>query len=229
MRSPANETHFFDSDPLFHASANPDWDEVHAAYLRKLDLPPARALGQLVGEVTPSYLWWPPVAQRIHDYDPSIKLIVLLRNPITRAFSQWNMWVQMGWENRPFLEAIEHETDTAMKSPKGRKPGFISRGLYLDQLTMFDRLFPAEQLLVLKHDDLNARPEETHRKIGAFLGISPSFMKHRVIHARDYRTRMDRKTWDHLYDLYREEIDGLEERFGWDLSAWRRYPGKSES
>src|SRR5437764_11219451 len=75
--------HFFDNEAMF-ASGNIDYDLLHR------DVPvTARTL--VTGTCTPVYTYWKPAMQRIHDYNPSIKLIILLRNPIDRAFSHWNM------------------------------------------------------------------------------------------------------------------------------------------
>jgi hypothetical protein len=61
----------------------------------------------LAGECTPSYLYWQLTAERIWKYNPKIKLLVLLRNPIDRAFAHWNMQRFKGREPLNFFEAIK--------------------------------------------------------------------------------------------------------------------------
>ena len=63
----------------------------------------------MTGSVTPIYTYWKPAMERIRDYHPGIKLIVLLRNPIDRAFSHWNMYRERKQEDLGFLEAIAEE------------------------------------------------------------------------------------------------------------------------
>ena len=75
--------HFFDNDELF-AGGNVSYEPLHEMFR------PARP-GSIAGENTPIYLYWRPALPRIRDYNPAMKFIVILRNPIERAFSQWNM------------------------------------------------------------------------------------------------------------------------------------------
>ncbi len=81
------EAHYFDSDQLFTSHA------AHEEYHRYF--PPARET-MLRGEVTPIYMYWRPSMQRIWEYNPDIRLIALLRNPVERAYSHWNMETKQG-------------------------------------------------------------------------------------------------------------------------------------
>src|SRR6266850_2345695 len=76
------EMHFFDDDEKFAGGV--DYDLLHRHF-------PRIGRSTIAGECTPSYLYWKPAAERIWQYNPKIKLLVLLRNPIDRAFAQWNM------------------------------------------------------------------------------------------------------------------------------------------
>src|SRR5262245_47614243 len=74
------EMHFFDDEQIF--SQQVDYELLHRHF---------RLIGgsTLAGEVTPSYLYWKPAMDRIWKYNPQIKLIILLRNPVDRAFAHW--------------------------------------------------------------------------------------------------------------------------------------------
>ncbi len=61
-----------------------------------------RALSLVTGDITPNYLYCTEALARIRAYNPAMKVIVLLRNPIDRAYSQWVMQVEMGKEIRAF-------------------------------------------------------------------------------------------------------------------------------
>src|SRR4029077_12565345 len=67
------ELHFFDNDALF-TGETVSYEALHTMFR------PARP-DSIAGENTPNYLYWPPALQRVREYNPSIKLIVLLRNP----------------------------------------------------------------------------------------------------------------------------------------------------
>src|SRR5438045_2323453 len=73
------ELHFFDNDELF-AGGNVSYEPLYEMFR------PARS-GSIAGENSPIYLYWRPALPRIRDYNPAMKFIVILRNPIERAFS----------------------------------------------------------------------------------------------------------------------------------------------
>jgi Sulfotransferase domain len=79
------EVGFFSRDSMYNQGA--------AWYARQF--PPRRRLGLRFFEATPEYLYYPFVAERIARFNPRMKLIVMLRNPVERAFSAWNMFRQM--------------------------------------------------------------------------------------------------------------------------------------
>jgi hypothetical protein len=95
------EVHFFDTDEFF-ASRDVDYSRYHARFN-----PTARK--RLLGEATPIYMYWEPAPQRIQRYNPAMKLILLLRNPVTRAYSHWNHERARGRLNLPFEQAISTE------------------------------------------------------------------------------------------------------------------------
>src|SRR6267378_2969090 len=72
------EIHFFDNDALF--ASNVDYEELHKHY-------PPLAPSTTAGDCTPSYIYHAPAAERIWRYNPKIKLLILLRNPVDRAFA----------------------------------------------------------------------------------------------------------------------------------------------
>src|SRR5229473_8716033 len=71
------EMHFFDNDALFVSQS--DYEQLHKHY-------PLLAPSTIAGDCTPSYIYCKPAAERIWDYNPEIKLLVLLRDPVERAF-----------------------------------------------------------------------------------------------------------------------------------------------
>jgi hypothetical protein len=77
------EVHFFDDESPFE-NGSPDEVPYHEAFS---PTDPA----QLLGESTPAYMYWTDALRRIWRYNPAMKLILLLRNPIERAYSHWNM------------------------------------------------------------------------------------------------------------------------------------------
>src|SRR5262249_58208603 len=100
---------FFDNDAMFITDV--DYEQLHKHYP---PLPPA----MIAGDCTPSYLYHEPAMQRIWNYNPKIKLLILLRNPVERAFAHWNMQRYRRREPLDFFDAIpEEETRTARGPP----------------------------------------------------------------------------------------------------------------
>src|SRR5438128_3640412 len=85
------ETHFFDDETLDWA--RPDYARYHAMF----DAPEGRPCG----EATPIYSYWPNALERIAAYNPAMKLILLLRDPVARAWSHWRMEYARGAERQP--------------------------------------------------------------------------------------------------------------------------------
>ncbi len=100
------EVHFFDKNKNFKISS-PDYDTYHKNFPNPSD-------DQIVGEATPRYICWPSAPQRIKEYNPDMKLIFILRDPVERAYSQFIMEKKRGKEPFPFFVAIRLEKIRAL-------------------------------------------------------------------------------------------------------------------
>src|SRR5437867_7805520 len=86
------EIHFFDNEEIFAGPV--DYELLHRHYprvSRATRLRSATARQAIAGDCTPIYLYWKPSMERIWKYNSGIKLLILFRNPIERAFAHWNM------------------------------------------------------------------------------------------------------------------------------------------
>ncbi|AEH86583.1 MULTISPECIES: sulfotransferase [Mesorhizobium] len=122
--------------------------------------------GQLVGEKSNSYLDTPSAPQRVHRLLPHVRLIVQLRNPVERAYSDYCMLFRRGEVDRD----IESYLDVGRDSP-GR---FLAGGLYSAQLQAYLDLYPKDRLLVLFFEETVARPVEQLSKVRTFLNLPES-------------------------------------------------------
>jgi hypothetical protein len=174
------DTHFFDkkySNGLtwYRAHFPTVWEKTYAQQVQKRSF--------VTGEASPSYLFHPPAPQRIAQVIPSVKLIVLLRNPVDRAYSQYYHAIELGHETRSFEEAIQGEEErTAQEREKLLKDeryhshaykhlSYLTRGIYVDQLQAWLRFFAREQFLILKSEDFYANPAATLKEIFTFLHL----------------------------------------------------------
>lgn len=211
------ELHFFDTDRNFVTEPT-DYTAYHAAFN------PAPS-HRFMGEVTPAYLYWPTAAERIARYNPAMKLIVVLRNPVTRAYSHWNMSRQKRREPLPFLQALEAEHERLRQLPleQAKRFAYLDRGFYTQQLTRLWRYFAREQTIVFKSEELLADPATVLARIADFLVIAPfSATVNRLVHAREYETEMTTEERGYLLNVFEAEIHRLERLLGWDCSAWLR-------
>jgi hypothetical protein len=143
----------------------------------------------ITGESSPYYLFYPHAAKRIAKALPHVKLIVLLRNPVTRAYSHYYHEVAGGHEKLTFEEAIAREEerigqergkiacDEAYVSFSHRHFSYLARGIYVEQLKMWMNYFPREQFLILKSEDFYADPASGLKQTLEFMGLSTMGMK----------------------------------------------------
>jgi hypothetical protein len=122
------EVHFFDNEDNFSRS-KPDYSKYHSHFSPK-------TTHNIVGEATPIYMYWNDAPRRIWEYNPNVKLIVLLRNPIERAYSHWNMERQRNVENLSFWDAIQNEKERCRETLplQHRLYSYVDRGFYLGQI-----------------------------------------------------------------------------------------------
>jgi len=212
----SKELHFFDNESV-------QWDgNCDSIKERYHSLFPA-AEGRLRGEATPIYMYWKPCAERLWRYNPELKLIAILRNPITRAYSHWNMEIARGRETDAFLTAIRSELKQLEGNNKfqHRTHSYVSRGLYCQQILRIRDWFPPESLLILKHDDLLSTPESTLSKVYHHIGASPYPLESPLKrHVGNYREPINEEARVLLHELFRDEIRSLERLLDWNCSSW---------
>jgi len=158
------ELHFFDDEALDWD--HPDYDAYHARF--------PQALGRPVGEATPIYAYWPRSLERIRAYNPAMKLILSLRDPVERAWSQWRMETGRGVETHPFGWCIREGRQRLFEAePWGhhREFSYVERGFYAEQLDRLFELFPREQVLLLTAEGLRRDPAGTLGLVRRFLGL----------------------------------------------------------
>ncbi len=136
-----------------------------------------------VGEATAACLFDPRSPERVHSFDPSMRLVAVLRDPIERAYSHFQMELRWGRETGTFEEALAREeaelpgelalthAEPTSEPPSGFARSYVARGLYADQLERWLEYFDREQLLVVMSDELADAPVETMTRVAAFLGI----------------------------------------------------------
>ena len=128
----------------------------------------------LAGDCSTLYLVDPGVERRIAAARPDARVVALLRDPVQRAHSAWRMWRNSGLEDLTFSDALEIEDE---RIAAGWSPAYAYRanGLYATHVDRWLEVWPRDQLLLLRTDELAATPLETMRAVFEFLGVDPSF------------------------------------------------------
>lgn len=209
------ELHFFD-----HAMDAMGGAENYAAYHREFSLGRWR---KLWGEATPNYMYWPAAPARIHRYNPQMKLIMVLRNPVARAYSHWNMMRDKNREKLSFWEAIQAEPERLRQGePKFKRDfSYMDRGRYAEQLERIWQYFPRNQTLVLKSEELRNQPQATLDNVSDFLGVQRlQGVSKKEVHSRSYEAPMGPKEKEFLQTSLAPEIKKLEQLLGWDCGDW---------
>lgn len=219
--APVKETHFFDREAYF-VNGQPDYNIFHSFFM------PADNC-KVIGEATPCYMVFPQIGPRLKKYNPELKLIVLLRHPVERAYSHYNMSARMKMEYLPFYNALRVE-DVRLRDIKENNifmgPGtFYSyklRSSYLSQVKNLLELFPRNQLLFLRSEDLINDHQGTLAKVFDFLEVENDLsIKPGKINEGSYPPMADSVRLE-LLKLFSPETDELETLLGWDLQDWRK-------
>jgi hypothetical protein len=184
----------------------------------------------LTGEASPLYLFHPLAPERIKIVLPGVKMIVILRNPVDRAYSHYQRERRDGFESLSFEEALAHEDERmAGEQEKMLTPGinrsynfshysYKARGLYADQLRLWFSLFPREQFLILRNEDLSANPEETFERVYQFLGIPSWFPKKYMRHNTAEYEMMKPETRAQLIEYFKPHNRELSALLGSEMN-----------
>lgn len=195
--SPIKETNYFsraDINPTYFRSllkkrialfdiekylSSNNFKPQHAAYITKsehyLALFSKAGSHQLKGEASVSYLWSPSAPSEIFKANPNAKIIIILRNPIERAFSHYLMDLRVNFTNLSFADALKEDMQSPYNTWNARS-NYIELGLYFIQVKRYLNLFPNDQIKIILFDDLKKNTKEVISSLYTFLGIDNNFV-----------------------------------------------------
>ena len=148
----------------------------------------------IAGEASPYYLFHPLAATRLAADYPNVPLIVLLRDPVERAYSHYKERVSNAGETLSFADALAAEPDRlngeteriiaepGYRSVEHENHSYVAQGRYLDMLPRWFSLFPREQFHIVFSEDFYADPQRTVNGVWSFLGLSPATLHSRKRH-----------------------------------------------
>lgn len=165
--SPKKEIHFFDAN----FDRGLDWYGRHFV---------GAAPRQIIGEATPSYMYFDDAIARMADVLTNPRLIAILRNPVDRAYSHYWLRRAIGRETLTFEEAIAAEPERLrLGDPRSAAP-YLDVGRYHRQLRSVHDHFPLDSVLVVVFEHLRDDPIASYRSICRFLQIDPSLVPSNV-------------------------------------------------
>jgi len=133
-----------------------------------------------IGECSTSYLYFPESAMNIKKYIPNCKIIIILRNPIERAYSHYMQSAMIGHENLSFEEAIKKE-DERKKLNWRWHYYYTAQSMYYEQVKRYFDIFGREKVRVYLFDDLKKEPLELVKKMYGFLEVDNNFVPKVII------------------------------------------------
>lgn len=190
-----------------------------------------KLFNQMSYDASPTYIFFPGVAKRIKESGMQFKFIVLLRDPVKRAYSHYNMIKRMKaskdilGDRTTFRQLIEYEINNPIDPQDFHRAEYatVVRGYYANQLKRWFKYFSRDQFLILKTEDLKTNTVDIVNQTIEFLGLDSQPMPTEYkafynFHSHEYQP-MSQEDKDFLqahYQPYNQQLYRLLGRdFGW--------------
>jgi hypothetical protein len=178
---------------------------------------------KLQGEATPDYISALKAHKNIFKTVPKAKLIIILRDPVTRTYSAFNHIKedQASWGVYDSSKNFEYNLEKEMKGEGG---SLLEKGVYINQIKNLLKFYPRKQLLILISERMKEHPQEAYNKIFAFLGIKKMKIEYEPgVHSRKYPEKMKKSTEKKLYRFFKTYNERLFKFLGYRISEWERH------
>jgi hypothetical protein len=191
-----------------------------------------RGMDLMVGEASPDYMFHPHAPRRVAAALPDVKLIVLLRNPVDRAWSHYWHQFKRGHETLSFEEAVAAEpdrlagemerilADQSYVSYERHHHSYLARGAYADQLQAWMDLFPRDRILIESSEEFFEQPDMVFQRVLEFLGLPtfrlPEYETFNAFRSGDIEPALRATLADHFRPHNGRLYDLLGRDFGWD-------------
>ena len=224
--APSKGVHYFD----VHHERSLRWYRAHFPTRRRRGRTGGRAV---TGEASPYYVFHPHGPDRVRAAVPNVRLILMLRDPVIRAFSQYQQEYARGFEDaETFEQALDLEpgrlagqrermlADPGYDSHAMQHYAYVARGEYATQLEAWRARFDSDQLLVVQAEEFFTDPETAYRGVLDFLGLPvparpPSFKAHNARPAGGMAPETRARLAEHFAEPNRRLEELLGRRLGW--------------
>lgn len=183
-------------------------------------------------EGSPYYMFHPPTPKRMRMLLPDAKIIMMLRNPVDRAYSHYQHTRRNNREPLPFPEAVKAEAerlapeieklrqDEYYQSMSHVNHSYLARSVYIDQIRYWHGFYPRENTLILGSEACFSDPEATYKQVLRFLNLPEvPYKPTKPYNLGGYQSKIDPATYQELRDYFepynRELYAYLNQDFGW--------------
>lgn len=207
------ELHFFDKEKNLKLGAE-DFKRYEEFFPRDK---------KLVGEKTPSYSHLEYAMERIYQYAPNIRLILLLREPVSRAYSQYNMYQDLKIPVSGLYEELFKKQELPLSLLTSNGKNFITRGYYAEQIKFILKRFPKKNLYISIAEEIKKEKQSEYNKIFAFLGVEPVPLNLQVdANVRTYREPLPPPIFTKLREIYKPHNQELYKILGREIPSWEK-------
>lgn len=211
--------------PWYRSQFPSAFRKIYARFVRRENF--------LTGEASTGYILNPHSLRRIAAIVPEAKLILMLRNPVDRAYSHYQHMLRLKREPLSFEEAAERERERIEQTWQHMladenyhnldiaRYAYLKTGLYIDQVRVLLRYFPKERVLIIKNEEFDADPAAIVRQVLEFLGVEIQEPLNYSRHNTGEYPDMDARVRKNLIDYFRPHNQQLYELLGVNYD-WER-------
>jgi len=202
------EMHFFDSNNWYRGI---DW--YRSCFNEN---------GKIQGEATPAYFDSHQSHSRMHRHIPDAKLVLLLRNPVRRAYSAYNHAAEIGGllgcdGKVSFEDNVESDIET------GLNRRFLRIGIYIDHLEHLLNYYSKDQLLIVISEDMRLNPQDVYNRVFDFLGVRRVQIEYDPnVAVRSYPKALEKDIYKKLHEFYKPYNERLFDFLGYRIDEWER-------
>jgi len=212
---------------------NQHWDRGANWYFEQL--PKSQGI---VGEKTAELFHRTICHERIFTINPKVKLLVLLRCPLERAFSQWRMAAYIKKDELKSFDEVVIDEYAKLELPNYKqefylcneteiscwREGYIMKGFYYEQLHNLLKYFPKENIHIAISENVTKHKEIEYNKMFSFLNVSPFITDFENRFIGKPAQMMNKKTYDLLKEIYSKSNESLFNFLGFEIKEWLNNP-----
>lgn len=216
-----NEIHFFDKPKQYNLTQK-DFEQYEAQF---------NTHKSIVGEKTPSYNYLHFAMDRIYNYNPNIKLILILREPISRAYSQYNMNAVKSKQSlctvtdEQIMKDFEEDENIGLSELTQNGNYYVVRGKYDEIISYIFSKFPKQNVYIGIAEEIRADKFKYYNEIFKFLGAKElqNINTNRDAHINKYTKPIPSSLEKKLYEIYKPHNERLYEILGRKIDLWETY------